>query len=370
MLNLPPLVLVGGVAVEKDAVEKDAVENNGIRALGWQPFFATGFAPHRSAGRVPGRVIRVDRDLVTVGTARGEIRARMATALARAQGPAAVGDWIALAGDVVADVLPRQSAFIRRAAGERTVADVVAANVTTVFVVAALEGRARPRKLERYLAAAWQSGARPVVVLTKADLSPDVDAALGDTRDVAPGVPVHAVCATAGTGIEELDGYLVPAATLALVGPSGAGKSTLANALGRGTLDIATGAVRADGKGRHTTTHRELFRLPGGALLIDTPGLRGLALWEAEDGLGTAFTDVADLAAACRFTDCAHGTEPGCAVTAAVDRGELAPARLANYDRLQREQRWLASRLDARVAAESRRQVRNQARALRRQPHR
>lgn len=283
--------------------------------------------------------------------------------------PPAVGDWVALVGDAVVAVLPRQTSFVRRGAGEETLPQVVAANIDHVLVVTPLTDRLRPRKLERYLAVAWQSGAVPVVVLTKRDLCPDPGPNLAAAVRTAVGVAVHAVSASTGVGLDALDGYLQPARTLAMVGPSGAGKSTLANALG-GDVALLTGDVRGDGKGRHTTTYRQLVRLPGGALLIDTPGLRGLAVWDVDEGVEAAFADIEELAGDCRFGDCAHGSEPGCAVTAAIGAGLLDVDRLTGYRKLRREQAWLVRRQDARAGAEARKAIRTRAKAIKRQPHR
>jgi ribosome biogenesis GTPase len=220
------------------------------------------------------------------------------------------------------------------------------------------------RRLERYLALAWESGALPVVVLTKTDLSNDVAGGIAAAQGTAPGVDVIALSSVTGEGVAALDRLLLPARTAVLLGPSGAGKSTLINRL-LGTERLRTGEVREDGKGRHTTTQRELVRLSGGALLIDTPGMRELQLWDANAGLGAAFADVYALAAACRFRDCRHETEPGCAVRAAVDAGRLPAERLEHWRRLQRELAYLARRQDALAAATARSQTKSVMRLAR-----
>jgi ribosome biogenesis GTPase / thiamine phosphate phosphatase len=251
-----------------------------------------------------------------------------------------------------------------------TVAQVVAANIDTVFVVVPLVGRSRPRLLQRCLALAWESGATPVVLLTKSDLATDVDDRVAAAQAEAVGVEVHAVSASTGAGLDALEAYLTAGQTIAMIGPSGAGKSTLTNALGAGTVALATGAVRDDGKGRHTTTARELVLLPSGAVAIDTPGLRGLALWDADEGIATAFADITALAADCRFADCAHHGEPGCAVGQAIEQGDLDAGRLADYAKLLREQRWLEIKRDSRARAQEHARAKVFYKAIRRQPHR
>jgi ribosome biogenesis GTPase / thiamine phosphate phosphatase len=265
-------------------------------------------------------------------------------------------------------VLERRSAFTRMSNNGQTVAQVVAANIDIVFIVAPLVGRARPRLLQRCLALAWQSGAQPVVLLTKSDLATDVDARLAAARACAVGVDVHAVSAATGEGLGTVASYASEGRTVAMIGPSGAGKSTLTNALGANNL--ATGEVRDDGKGRHTTTARELVVLPNGGIAIDTPGLRGLALWEAEDGITAAFSDVIELAADCRFADCAHHGEPGCAVGRAIDEGDLDAARFADYEKLRREQHWLELRRDGRARAQERAKAKVFYKEVRKLPHR
>lgn len=311
-----------------------------------------------------------------VATGDGEVTAEVTGRLRhQAAGPAdlpAVGDWVCLVrhdgpdagrASVVA-VLPRRSAFSRHQAGKVTAEQVVAANVDVVLLLSALTGDLKPRWLERYLTMAWESGATPVVVLTKADLCDEVDEQVLEASRFAPGVDVHAISVVTGQGLDELAGHLRDGRTVALLGSSGVGKSTLVNHfLGREAL--ATAAVRADGRGRHTTTHRELFRLPDGGMLVDTPGMRELQLWSAEDGVREAFDDVDTLAAGCRFSDCRHETEPGCAVRRAVEDGELPADRLAGWHKLQRELRALERRHDQRARAEERRRWRSLSKSMR-----
>ncbi|RBY82629.1 ribosome small subunit-dependent GTPase A [Blastococcus sp. TF02A-26] len=334
-----------------------------LAPLGWDPTRSADVPP----GREPARVARVDRGLLTVLTAGGERRVHPSSGL-REEGPA-VGDWVALRGDLAVALLPRRTAFVRTAAGRTSAPQVVAANLDVVLVVDALGGPARLRRIERYLAVAWGSGATPVVVLTKADLCADVPAAVAEVTDAVLGVEVLAVSSVTGAGIAAVEALLPPGRTGALVGPSGVGKSSLVNAL-LGEVAAATGEVReADRRGRHTTTARELHRLTGGGLLVDTPGMRELGLAD-DEGIDTAYADVAELAGACRFRDCAHGGEPGCAVTAAVDAGALDAGRLRGWRKLQAEAHRQALRSDARARAAEHARVRSLHRAMRAQPNR
>ncbi len=345
-----------------------------LLVLGWDDGRADELhalqALHSTCELTPARVARVDRDVVTALTADGTRRASASGRLFHAGESITVGDWVALDGDLVVARMTRRSAFERGAASGESVAQTVAANIDTVFVVAPLIGRQRPRLLQRCLALAWQSGATPVVVLTKQDLCPDVDQRRAAAEAQAVGVDVHAVSATRGDGMAELADYLRPGHTVALLGPSGAGKSTLANALGEGEIALPTGEVRDDGKGRHTTTARDLVVLPGGAIVIDTPGLRGVAIWDADDGIAAAFADIEALAADCRFADCRHRGEPGCTVARAIAEGDLSASRLDDYEKLQREQRWMAGRRDSRLRAEERAKAKAFYKQIRRQPHR
>lgn len=338
-----------------------------LRDLGWGAHFADAFRPYHDQGLVPARVAVQHRGAYDLLSEAGELRAALAGRLVREQTFAAVGDWVAVAPreGTIHGVLPRRTAFSRKEAWVRPAEQIVAANVDTVLLVTALGRDLNPRRLERYLVAGWESGAAPAIVLTKTDLDPEgVPAALAEAEAVAFGVPVHPVSAVTGEGMEELGGYLGPGRTVALLGSSGVGKSTLVNRLfGRELL--ATAEVRADERGRHATTRRELVPVPGGGLLLDTPGMRELQLWEPEGGLDGGFPDVAALAERCRFSDCAHEREPGCAVRAALAGGSLAPERFAGYRKLERELRALALKLDKSLASEERRKRRKQARSRR-----
>ncbi|WP_225233189.1 ribosome small subunit-dependent GTPase A [Klenkia terrae] len=293
-------------------------------------------APTPPAGSRLGRVVRVDRGLLTVATAEGRARLPLDPRLRDDAAPA-VGDWVtvAVAAERVTEVLPRRSALTRTVAGRTSAAQVLAANLDTVLVVDTLVAHARVRRIERFLAMAWGSGATPLLVLTKADLCDDVPAAVARVAEDAVGVPVLALSAVTGDGLAELRARLAPGRTCAVVGPSGAGKSTLLNALAGGAR-ATTHEIRADGRGRHTTTAAELHVLPGGALLVDTPGLRELELAD-DEGLDAAFADVAELLTGCRFRDCGHGGEPGCALAAALADGRLDPARYRAWRRLRAE---------------------------------
>ncbi len=317
-----------------------------LEQFGWSDSLRQRFAPHAAQGHSPARVIIQQRGLYTLACEAGELTGRLSGRLAHEAAPGAlpvVGDWVAMAprpaegAATIHALLPRRTTFRRKAADSVQTAQVVAANVDTVFLVSALNGEFNPRRLERYLAAAFDSGAEPVVVLTKTDLAADPEAALALARQVAGGAPVVSVCALAGEGLEALAPWLTPGATCALLGSSGVGKSTLANALA-GDARMAVGAVREDdARGRHTTTHRELFVLPGGALILDTPGMRELGLLDADTGVSATFEDIEALALTCRFRDCGHGQEPGCAVRAALANGDLDETRWRGFEKLRRE---------------------------------
>lgn len=321
--------------------------------LGWDTGRDTEFAPFSETCH-PARVARPDKGSYVVLTESGPGRAEVSGALRHAAadptGLPTVGDWVAVGAEtgLIEAVLPRRTAFVRHGAASATVGQVLAANVDVVFVVVALATAPNLSRLERFLALAWESGAQPVVLLTKADLCDNLTGVLWDVGNAAPGCPVHAVSVVDGTGLDDVRGHVAPGRTVVLLGASGVGKSTLANAL-LGATHLATTAVRSDSKGRHTTTHRELIPLPGGAVLIDTPGLRGLQLWDAAEGLDRTFAEVEALALNCRFTDCGHVTEPGCAILAALGDGTLDPRRWESYQKLQRELQHLARRQDARL---------------------
>lgn len=338
--------------------------------LGWDDSFATAFAAVAPATAEPARVAMVAAQALTVLTATGPREATLAGRFRESapDGGVTTGDWVVVDDRTVVDAVPRRSVLLRRSAGGPTLAQAVAANVDTVFIAVPLGADVGVRRLERSLAIAWSSGAVPVALLTKADLSTDMGADVEAARAVANGVQVIAVSAE-GRGIDELRACLRPAQTGAIVGPSGAGKSTLINVLCGGDR-LATAAVRADGRGRQTTTNRELVQLPEGALLIDTPGMREMGMWDAQAGLDEVFSDIAELAAGCRFSDCAHDGEPGCAVQEAARTDPAIHNRLAALRKLEREQHFLDLQVDARLRADERREYRRRARAIRAQPTR
>ncbi len=330
-----------------------------LETLGWDAAWDAVFEPYRARGLEPGRVAVQHRGAYDVLTADGEVRARVSGRLRHEAAPAdlpVVGDWVALESGAnrptIQGVLPRRTKFSRL---NVTREQVVAANVDVVFIVASLSERLDPSVLERYLALAWESGARPVILLTKADLERDSEAMAAEVAGVGGEVPVHAVSARSGLGLDAVRSYLPPGVTGALLGPSGVGKSTLVNTLvGEDDL-LATATVRDDGSGRHTTTRRQLVLLPGGGLVVDNPGMREVHLWLAEDGLGEAFEDIVELAAECRFSDCRHETEPGCGIQAALADGRLAPERWRSYRELHRELAELEERLARRERSRARR---------------
>jgi len=329
---------------------------NDLTDYGWDAAFDAAFDECAAEGLVAGRVIKQARDRSTLITAAGEIAGEVSGRFRhQARGPSdypAVGDWAAvrLVPDgpaLVEAILARRSAFTRKAAGEAVEAQVVAANVDTVFLVSGLDGDLNLRRIERYLATAWSSGAEPVVVLNKADLRADLAGVVAAVSAVAPGTPVVAVQARAAGGLEPLTPYLVAGRTVALLGSSGVGKSTIINRLlGEERFRTAGMSDAAAGRGRHTTTSRELVRLPDGALLIDTPGMRELGLWADDDGIDRTFDEIDRLAARCRFPDCSHEHEPGCAVRAAVEAGTVEAGRWQSFLKLRREMRSLELRKD------------------------
>lgn len=319
-----------------------------LSSYGWSPALQHDFQPYADQGLVPARVIVQQRNLYRIITEGGEIEGRISGRFARDAeegGYPVTGDWVAveMKGDaaVIAHVLPRTTAFTRMAAGTAKDMQVVAANVDMALLAASLNADLNLRRLERYLATAYESGAAPVILLTKADACDDPDPLIASVEAVAFGVPVLAVSVRTGEGLEALSALLAPGKTAVLLGSSGVGKSTLVNALA-GVEKMATREIREDdARGRHTTTHRELILLPSGALLLDTPGMRELALWDAEAGLAAAFAEstaeIERLAEGCRFRDCAHDREPGCAVQAAVANGTLDPERWRSFQKLRRE---------------------------------
>ncbi|KES05078.1 GTPase RsgA [Streptomyces toyocaensis] len=322
---------------------------------GWDEACEHAFAPHREAGLIPARIVRAERGSCEAVTDAGILHAEVPGAADRKNqlSPPCTGDWAALRpattshGPVLHTVLERRTALVRSTASRTSRGQVLAANIDTVAVTVSLGTPLKHGRTERMLALAWESGAQPVVVLTKADQCADPQLAAAEVAEVAPGTDVLVTSAVTGLGLDTLTAVLN--GTVVLLGPSGAGKSTLGNQL-LGEERLATASVRdVDGKGRHTTAWRELIPLPGGGVLLDTPGLRAIGLHDAQDGLEQTFAEIEHLAQGCRFTDCAHVSEPGCAVLAAVEAGEIPQRRLGSYRQLLRENAYAGSRTDARL---------------------
>src|SRR5262245_46606062 len=344
--------------------------------LGWDDERAREIEPWAGkSDHQPGRVLIGFNYIYRVGVDGGEFEAVLSGRLkhhAERQGELpAVGDWVVLRkrpqedrGAIVA-VLPRRSRFSRRTAGNVTDEQVVAANVDVVFIVMALDDDFSVRRLERYLLMARESGAEPVVLLTKPDVCEDVAARVTEVVTIAGDVPVHVLGPMQNEGLEQVAQYLTPGRTGALLGSSGVGKSTIINRLVGSEVQRTQDVREADSKGRHTTSHRELVRLPDGGLLIDTPGMRELQLWDAGEAVSETFDDIEALASSCHFTDCRHRDEPRCAVKAAVDAGDLPAGRLESYLKLQDELAFLARQQDERAQIEEKRRGRIGAKAMR-----
>ena len=341
-----------------------------LAALGWTDELEAAFTSYEERGFRPARVVAEHRGGYYV---RSELGDRLASARGRLRddeilgGMPAVGDWVVVCdapGDrfAIEALLPRRTKVSRKTPWLKAEEHILVANVDTVLLVAGLDEDFNPRRLERYLTAAWDSGADPVIVLTKLDVCDD-SGKLAEAEMVAVGVPVLAVSNVTGEGLEGVQALLQPAKSFVLLGSSGTGKSTLVNRLAGRTV-METGELRNDGRGRHTTRHRQLLVMPGGAILIDTPGLRELQIWEGD--IDSAFADIAELAAQCRFNDCAHSTEPDCAVQEALESGELDPDRWRNYLKLQRELRAIEARSSHRIQRELKSRWRARARETRR----
>ncbi len=347
-----------------------------LQDLGWSPFFEDAFQPWAEQGCAAARVSAVHQHIYRLLSEHGELLAEVTGKLRfqaqELQDFPAVGDWVAMDARpqegraTIRAVLPRRTKFSRKVAGAQAEEQVIAANIDTVFLVSALDQEFNRRRVERYLAVGWDSGAGPVVILNKADLCADLEEKLREAEGFAGGVPVHAVSALHGTGLEALGAYFQRGRTVAMLGSSGVGKSTLINRL-LGEDRQKVQQVRAsDDRGRHTTSVRELLPVPGGGLLVDTPGLRELQIWEAAEGLERAFGEIEELAEQCRFADCQHESEPGCAVRQAVENGALDHDRLLNFQKLQKELRYLRVRQDQRAQLEQKRKWKSIHRTMRR----
>ncbi len=335
-----------------------------LESLGWDARWQFQFDEIAGEPQVPARILAQHRGRYTAAAEGDPFDAIVSGKFRHEHDGAAafpaVGDWVVLdpperdGPRIIQAVLPRHSSFSRKAAGDRTDEQLVAANVDTVFIVVGLDGDFNLRRIERYATLAWESGATPVVLLNKSDLCDDVAGRVSDAADAAPGVDVHALSAERGDGLDDLAAYAQPGKTLAFLGSSGVGKSSLVNRL-LGDERQATQSVREDdSRGRHTTTHRELFALPSGVCVIDTPGMRELQLWASPESVSAAFPDVESLAEQCRFTDCSHADEPGCAVQEALESGELDGGRYASYRKQQKELAHLERKQSANPAFEER----------------
>ncbi len=347
-----------------------------LEEYGWSEHFAQAFAPLAAEGFEAARVILQHNRVYLLYTAAGEALAettgRLRFHAAGAEDLPAVGDWVALRRTrdeegkaKIHEILPRRSKFSRKAAGRETEEQIVAANVDTVFLVTGLDDDYNPRRLERYLIMAFESGAEPVVLLNKADLVADAEEKRREVEQIAPGVPVFFLSAKRGEGVEQLTGFLGLGRTVALMGSSGVGKSTIVNRLLGADVQRTQEVRLSDAKGRHTTTHRELFLLPSGGLVLDTPGMRELQLLVSERGLRETFEEIEELAANCRFTDCRHEGEPGCAVREALESGALDAERYGNYRKMEAEMRHAATLVDQRKAQEEKSRTKRIHRDLR-----
>ena len=349
-----------------------------LHVLGWNTHFQHQWKSRDREGLAPARVIEEQREAYRIVTESGEMAAEIVgqlrhAATDRSSFPA-VGDWVAvrvLAGEnkaLIHEILPRRTKLSRKAAGERTAEQVLVTNVDVVFLVSSLNADLNLRRIERYLGTIWESGAQPVIILNKADLCADPHTRAAEVAEIAPGVGIHVLSAIAGEGLEELAAYLGPGNTVVLLGSSGVGKSTITNQLlhsdVQSTLEVRSG----DERGRHSTTYRRLFVMPSGGVLIDTPGMREFVAWDAQSGTEEAFQDIEQLATQCRFRDCGHKTEPGCAIQAAIAEGSLDPSRLSNYDKLRKELAYLDRRRDAAAQAELKKRWKRIHKAMRHSP--
>jgi ribosome biogenesis GTPase len=346
-----------------------------LQTLGFKPFFQEAFAPYAAQGYSIGRVALEHKHLYRVYTEHGELLADVSgkfryQAAGRQDFPA-VGDFVVISvrkeegKATIHAVLPRKSKFSRKIAGNTTEEQIVASNVDTVFLVNALNNDFNLRRIERYLIMAWESGATPVIILSKADLCDDVAKKVAEVEQIAFGVPVLVISSVRNKGLDALLPYLGQGQTVALLGSSGVGKSTLTNRLVGREVQLVQEVRAGDDRGRHTTTHREMIVLPQGGLLIDTPGMRELQLWEADEGFSDSFSDIEEYAQACKFRDCSHQYEPDCAVQEALRDGSLDKGRYKNYLKLQRELAYLARKDDIRAQLQEKRKWKHITKSVR-----
>lgn len=331
-----------------------------LDGLGWSDFFARSFEPYRREGFTIGRVAIEYRNTYVLYSEQGELSAEVTGKLrhraSELQDFPAVGDWVVIRvreaekRATIHAILPRKSKFSRKIAGAKTEEQIVAANVDTVFLVSGLDGDFNPRRIERYLILAWESGANPVIVLNKADLCNNIEQRISEVEAIAFGVPIIVLSAAQNQGLEALTAYFQLGQTVAVLGSSGVGKSTITNQLKGEAIQAVQPVRRGDDHGKHTTTHRELIRLPNGGLIIDTPGMRELQVWAGDEGLQETFADIEGLAQQCRFRNCQHGNEPGCAVQQALEDGTLDESRFLSYQKLQKELNYLTRKQDQRAS--------------------
>jgi ribosome biogenesis GTPase / thiamine phosphate phosphatase len=348
-----------------------------LKDLGWNPFFESHFEQFNRTGVTPARVVEEFKGLYRVRSAHAEYLAETSGKLqhqaAGREDLPAVGDWVAIIARPeegrarIEHVLPRRTRLTRKVAGREMSEQIVATNLDTVFVVSALNREFNLRRIERYLTMVWDSGARPVVLLNKADLCPDPAARGAEVESIALGAPVHLLSALEKTGVEAVRIYLTRGTTAAFVGSSGVGKSTIINRLADAALRVQP-VREQDDRGQHTTTSRQMIFLPGEGMLIDTPGMRELQLWDHEDGAAQAFQDIATLSQGCTFRDCGHLGEPGCAIEAAVQQGELSLERLENYRKLQAELHFLERKTNPEIARQDKRKWKKIHKAMRNRP--